>query len=281
MGLQQPRSGSLITFFVLTYAGTWSCWIPIVAMSHSSRTPPTPLWLLGVFAPSLVALALTAWYDGRAGVDALLAQIGRWRLAGRWYLFALGYMVVVKLTGAVLHRVAVGSWPRFGSEGPLILVVATLISTPVQAGEEIGWRGYALPRLAKRIGFRLASIVVGVIWACWHIPQFFLVAADTYQQSFPVWAAEVTALSIAMTWLYAHTNGSLLLMMLMHAAVNNTKDIVPAAVADPTNAFSLHASLVMYLTTVVMWVAGAYFLVRMPHAQPQESERFPTAPAPV
>jgi uncharacterized protein len=262
------RSRGLITFFVLTYAGTWMCWIPIVAMSDWSRTPPTSLWLLGVFMPSLVALALTAWDEGRAGVEALLARIGQWRTSARWYLFAVGYMVAIKLAVAVLQRIAVGSWPRFGPEGPIVMLAAVLVSTPVQAGEEIGWRGYALPRLAQRVGFRVSGVVLGVIWAAWHLPQFFLAAADTYRQSFPIWAVEVTALSIAMTWLYAHTNGSLLLTMLMHAAVNNTKDIVPAAADTAAGTFSLNASLVMYLTAVAMWIAGAYFLVRMPQAQP-------------
>jgi membrane protease YdiL (CAAX protease family) len=89
-------------------------------------------------------------------------------------------------------------------------------------------------------------------------------AADTYGQSFPIWAAEVTALSVAIAWLYAHSNGSLLLTMLMHAAINNTKDIVPSGLANAKNAFSFHASPVTYLTAVCLWIAGTYFLVRMP-----------------
>ena len=67
-----------------------------------------------------------------------------------------------------------------------------------------------------------------------------------------------------MAWLYTNSNGSLPLMMLMHASVNNTKDIVPSAVSNPAGTFSLHASLVMYLTVVVMWIAATYFLIRMP-----------------
>lgn len=108
-----------------------------------------------------------------------------------------------------------------------------------------------------------AALLLGVLWACWHLPQFFFAAADTYRQSFPVWSLEVIALSVAMAWLYTKTNGSLLLMMLMHAAVNNTKDIVPSAVSNPAGTFSLDASLVMYLTVAVMWIAATYFLIRM------------------
>jgi membrane protease YdiL (CAAX protease family) len=195
---------------------------------------------------------------------ALLRPLVQWRVKVRWYLFAVGYMAAVKLIVALAHRLTIGAWPRFGDTPAVVMLMAILLSTPVQSGEEVGWRGYALPRLAQRMGFARGSFLLGVIWACWHLPQFFLMGADTYGQSFPIWAAEVTALSVAIAWLYAHSNGSLLLTMLMHAAINNTKDIAPAGLANAKNAFSLHASPVMYLTAVCLWIAGTYFLVRMP-----------------
>jgi membrane protease YdiL (CAAX protease family) len=259
----EPTS-SIIKFFILTYTLTWACWIPVVAWSTPARPSLRALlWLLGVFAPSLVALALTAKNDGVAAVRALVGRIFQWQVSARWYLFAVSYMAAIKLAAALAHRMAAGSWPQFGHERPVVILVAILISTPVQSGEEIGWRGYALPRLAERMGFASATLLLGLIWACWHLPQFFLLGADTYGQSFPIWALEVIALSVAIAWLYTHTNGSLLLAMLMHAAINNTKDIVPSGIANAKNAFSLHTSLVMYLTTALLWITAAYFLVRM------------------
>src|SRR5207247_9266931 len=132
------------------------------------------------------------------------------------------------------------------------------------AGEEIGWRGYALPRLATRFGLGRASVLLGLIWAAWHLPQFFIPEVDTYGQSFFVYALQVTALSVAMAWLYARTNGSLLLVMLLHAAVNNAKDIVPSALLVATNTFGVSASLVAWLTVTLLWICAAYFLARMP-----------------
>ena len=255
---------SLVTFFCLTYAVTWTCWIPVVATSTAITPIVYLLWLLGTFAPSLVGIALTARDEGRKSVRALLQRILQWRVSGRWYIFAISYIAIIKLIVAVLHRLVSGAWPRFGHEAIVLMLLATLISMPVQSGEEVGWRGYALPRLARCIGYRWGAVVLGIVWACWHLPQFFLEAADTYQQSFPVWSLQVIALSVAMAWLYIRTQGSLLLMMLMHAAVNNTKDIVPSAAANPTNAFSLHASPVMWLTVALMWIAATYFLFRMP-----------------
>ncbi len=194
---------------------------------------------------------------------ALLGRILRWRVAAHWYLFAAGYIAAIKLTVALVHRVATGVWPPFGHEPWYLIVGAIVVSTPVQAGEEIGWRGYVLPRLTRRFGLARASILLGVIWACWHLPQFFIPDSDTYGQSFFVFVLQVTALSVAMAWLYAHTNGSLLLVMLMHAAVNNSKDIVPSAVPGATNPLGLNASLVAWLTVTLLWICAAYFLARM------------------
>lgn len=256
---------SVARFFLLTFILTWACWIPVVTWPRLVGSPlRTPLWLLGVFAPSLVATGLTAWNEGVAGVKALLGRIVDWRVSARWYLFAVSFMAAVKVGVALIYRASTATWPRFGHEGPAIILIAILLSTPVQAGEEIGWRGYALPRLAERMGFARASVLLGLVWACWHLPQFFFYGADTYHQSFPIWSLEVIALSVAFAWLYTHTRGSLLLVMLMHAAINNTKDIVPSGAAHATNPFSLHASSVLYLTAAFLWLTAAYFLLRMP-----------------
>lgn len=250
---------SIVVFFALTYAITWICWLPVVRAAQI--TPALyALWLLGVFTPSIVAILLTA-REGAGRVRDLLARVVRFDVAARWYVFAVGYMAGVKLTVALVHRVVFGVWPGFGHESPAIMLAATLLSTPSQFGEEVGWRGYALPRMIERLGFGGASILLGVLWAAWHLPQFFLHGADTQGQSFPMWTLEVTAISIAIAWLYVKTNGSVLLTMLMHAAINNTKDIVPSAAAGAANVWSLHASPVLYLTTAVLWIVAVYFVL--------------------
>lgn len=256
---------SLLKFFSLTYLVSWSLWIAVAAIPKSSGFQVISgfLYLLGVFAPALVALALTARADGHAGTVDLLRQTVKWSVSARWYVFAIGYMVAIKLAAALLLRVATGAWPAFGHEPLYLMAIAIPFSTPAQAGEEIGWRGYALPRLSASLGLSGASIALGVIWACWHLPFFFISGTEKSGQSFPLYLLSVTALSVAMAWLYWRTNGSLLLTMLMHAAVNNTKDIVPSAVSAATNAFSLSSSRVAWLSVAIMWTCAAYFLVRM------------------
>src|SRR5207247_7532880 len=130
-----------------TYAVSWSCFITAFVLSGSfgSFVPAlsffrTLLLLLGTFTPSLVALALTARDEGVLGIQALLRPVFASRVAARWYLFAIGYLPAIKVTVAVVHRLMTGSWPRFGDEPWYLIVAAIVISTPVQSGEEIGWR---------------------------------------------------------------------------------------------------------------------------------------------
>lgn len=108
----------LVEFFVLTFVVTWAAWVggSVLAARSSDGIFGVggPVFLLGVFAPSLVALTLTMREQGRAGVSHLLARIGRWELDARWYVFAIVYFASVKLAAAAVHRVAAGEWPAFG-----------------------------------------------------------------------------------------------------------------------------------------------------------------------
>jgi len=265
----------LLAFLFLTYAATWTCWTVASAIARRSE-PATPalaalagaVFLLGTFAPALVAVALTERTEGRAATRSLLRRVFAFRVRARWYVFALGYMPAVKLWVALTHRFATGEWPRFGQEEWYLMAAAIAVSTWAQAGEEIGWRGYALPRMSDHFGLAPASVILGIIWAGWHLPLFFVPASDTFGQSFPLYMLQVTALSVAAAWLYWRTNGSLLLVMLLHASVNNTKDMVPSAVPGATNPFALRTWMVAWMTVAVLWIAAAYFLLQMAHARP-------------
>jgi membrane protease YdiL (CAAX protease family) len=265
----------LLTFLSVTFAMTWIAWFVAGAISpgEAARGASALVFYLGVFAPGIVALLMTWRMEGRTAVGALLGRLFQWKVGLRWYAFALGYMGVVKLTAAVLHRLIAGEWPRFGEQPVLLMLAATVFSTVIlgQAGEELGWRGYALPRLAARFGMGTASVLLGVIWAVWHLPLFILEGTGTTDQSFPVYLLQVTALSVAIAWVYHNTGGSLLLTMLLHAAINNTKDIVPSASATPPGVWSLSSSVVSWLTVGLLWMGAAYFLVRIARSQSSRS----------
>jgi len=165
-----------------------------------------------------------------------------------------------------------GSRSTFGS-GYGIGIVFTAIVAAIFGGllgEEIGWRGYALPRLTDRLGKAGASVLLGLVWAGWHLPVFFIPGMDQSGQSLPVYILQVTALSVAMAWLYWHTRGSLLLAVLMHTAINQTKDIVPSRVVDGAgNPWGLSHSPVAWLTVLLLGLNAVYFLARMANDERQ------------
>ena len=266
-GMASGRSrqpGSLLEYFLLAFALTWTCFIA-VAVAIPARSPlGSALLILGAYMPAVAATWCTWRSTGVEGVRELWSRAIQTAVATRWFVFAAVYMAAIKLSVALLHRLLYGGWPRFGGEPWFLLPFAVAFSTPFQAGEEIGWRGYALPRLASRMGPALASLLLGLLWAVWHLPAFFIRDADKFGQSFWVYLLQVTALSVAMAWLVGHSRGSVLTAMLFHAAVNNTKDIVPSVSAQSTHTFGLEASRVAWLTLVLLWACAAYFLARMP-----------------
>jgi membrane protease YdiL (CAAX protease family) len=275
---------ALFGFFGLTYLFSWACFVA-AGTAPIAEQLRGPLFTLGAFGPAIVAWWLTVRADGRAGAAALLRRTLRGDVGAGWYVFAVAFMLVVMLTTALILRVATGVWPRLGAESWFIIAVAIIISTPFQAGEEIGWRGYALPRLARRLGLRRASLLLGVIWAVWHLPLFFVAHTDKTGQSFPLFLLEVTALSVVLAWLFASTNASLLLTMLMHSAVNQTVGVVPSAVPGATRPLALSTSPVAWVTAGVLWICAVYCLIRMPRVDllgllAPRSEIGETAPEP-
>jgi membrane protease YdiL (CAAX protease family) len=264
-----------------TFAITWIAWLSADALSpgEAAHGASGVLFYLGVFAPGIVALGMTWRAGGREAAGALLGRLFQWQVGIRWFAFALGYMAAVKLVAAVLHRLVAGEWPRFGEQPVILMFLAAVFSTMSlgQAGEELGWRGYALPRLAARFGLGRASVLLGVIWAVWHLPLFFIAGTGTTDQSFPIYLLQVTALSVAIAWVYHNTGGSLLVTMLLHAAINNTKDIVPSAPSTPPGVWTPSATLVSWLTVGLLWLGAAYFLARIARSQSSRS----LAPSPL
>lgn len=267
----EPAGSSTVMFFVATFVVTWGSWLgwaalkPAPSEARSTSGPWTLLLFLGIFAPALVAIALTRREQGSLGVRRLLRRLFQWRVPMRWYILALSFMAAVKLGAAFLYRAMTGAWPAFGQQPVYLLIAATIVSTIVlgQAGEEVGWRGYALPRMSTRYGLPIASILLGIIWAAWHLPLFFIPGGDLVGTSFPVYVLLVMPLSVVIAWLYERTGGSLLLTMLMHAAINNTTSIVPSGTAVVNNPFAFRISEMGALTAALLWVVAAWLLISM------------------
>lgn len=219
-------------FFVLAFALTWSCWVPWAIWMQSQAEPATAspmmlLNLLGTFGPAAAALLLTAALAGRRAVGALLGRLRQWRVGAVWYAVALLGCPLLLAAALLLER-ALGDGVHIAWNGLLPQLVVALV---VSLGEEIGWRGYALPELLRRRCALSASLVLGAAWTAWHMPVYFAVV-DTGGVALALdlafYAANITAAAVLFTWLWLHTRGSLLPVVLLHIVFNalNTTALV-------------------------------------------------------
>ncbi len=255
----------LLLFFLIAFLVAWLLFIAASLISNNGQlsTLSHLLIFIGAISPGIVAILITAITQGGAGVKVLIEKISFKNTNAGWYIFALTFFAFVKCLAALIFFLLYKSWPQFGTTSWYVMLGAIAVSTWVQAGEEIGWRGYALPLMSKKIGLAMASVLLGIIWAIWHLPLFYITAADTFNQSFPLYLLQVTGLSVIMAWLLWKVNGNLLPLMVFHAAINNTKDIVPSATEASASPFTLNASPIGWTTAILIWVLAFYLIYAM------------------
>jgi membrane protease YdiL (CAAX protease family) len=223
----------LISFFVIAYAFSWIAWSPWYLSEEGAGVLPYPVsaqpWLaVGIFlGPTLAAFIMTAVTEGRAGVRRLLRRIVLWRVGLRWYLFAFIGVPLLMALGTIIVPGGLASF-QFLGPGYVLTYLATFIPVLIIGGplfEEIGWRGFALPRMQRLHGPLVGSIILGILWGLWHLPEFLV----------PSWAATsggrdllaivkfvmfAIASAIVFTWVFNNTKGSVLMAILVHASVD-------------------------------------------------------------
>ena len=215
---RQARSERwVVVFFLITYAVTGLLWLPILRSGESPSKLSNRLelfLLLATIAPSAVAIILSAVENGREGVRELLGQFGRWRFGAGWYAYAVFLAPLIAVVVLLVSRAMGGHAPAPAAPLQFLIPLAPL-------GEELGWRGYALPRLQHRMPALSAALVIGVIWACWHLPYFAFpdVHPLAFWIGFPLFAVVIIPESVLATWLYNSTLGSVLATFIFHWSI--------------------------------------------------------------
>ena len=237
------RRHPLVVFFVLAYALTWPV-IPLVAISPL-------LGFIGLFGPAIAAIITAAVADGSSGLEDLLGRVVRWRVGVRWYAVALGLPVVLALATAGLH-LALGAPTQIRFAAPSLLqpILFVLI-----VGEELGWRGYALPRLLARRSALAAGLILGLLWGVWHLPTFFVPGPPQLGLPLPAFLLLTLAYSVLFTWVYLHTRGSVLIATLFHGAINLSQGILLAGV-EPAREYWLLAAVYTAAAMVLVFALG-------------------------
>lgn len=212
----------LAWFFALAFGISWGGILVIVAARGVDLSPLQPvegglIFLMMLLGPSLSGLICTALTDGRAGLRALWRSALRWRVAPQWLAVALLTTPAILLT--ILLPLAMVAGPAFrpGLQWPLLAVGFVAGSF-----EEIGWTGFASPRLLERHGLGQAGLTLGLVWAFWHLLVDVRFNAGAMGPLWPVqfavvYLATLTPYRMLMTWVFSRT-GSLFAAILMHAS---------------------------------------------------------------
>jgi membrane protease YdiL (CAAX protease family) len=213
------RRHSLVSFFILAYAINFIMgWIYL----GIGGIPYYPvIWLLQSFSPTISAVLVAGLLGGLPEIKDLLSGFTRWRTGLRWYLAALGFLLG-PLAVAVIYF-ALGNPPAGLAPGVTASILGisffrTLISGPL--GEETGWRGFALPRLQEKFSAFTASVLLGLIWAFWHVPFYLDPVQRAKHIPFLIFIVIDVALALLFTWIYNNTGGSLVATVLAHFSFN-------------------------------------------------------------
>ena len=245
-----PQRHPVLAFFAVTYTTSWVYWV--IALGAFGQHS---LWWIapGVFGPPAAAVTVTALVDGRRGLRELGRRLLLWRVGIRWYVVGL----VVLPTLVVLSYLFLPSGSdQIRDDGwlvvPLYLVFAAVVTIVGGGQEEVGWRGFALPRMQERWGPLRAALLLGALWGTWHLPLFVFVpdynnSGHGFTSIAVMFALFVVAyalgLSVLFAWLSNSTRGSILFVMLVHGFTNAAWAFGPMTRAQSATFYLLSAAL--------------------------------------
>lgn len=260
----QHLAVELVLFFLLSLFA-WAIWIPQalyrLGLAESAVSLQSPANALTVWSPGLAAILLTALTLRGPGLGVLLGTLGRWRVGWYWYVvaiffepvrwwLALGIERVLGLScelGPMPVKVVLGSAPGF------MIVVAVVFTLPNAIGEEIGWRGFALPRLQAWRGAFVASLVLGVFWGLWHIPAWIGQGLSMGFGPMTVRVLSLVATAFVFTWIYNGTSGSLVPVVMYHASIAAKNYLFPNLATQTDEILLWLFVLVLVASTRSQW----------------------------
>jgi len=215
---------SVTLFFVLTFL------IALVMMVPVMLTGIGWFALIAASSSSIAGLIAAALTGGKEGLKQLLSGFTRWRCSPLWYILAI-------LIPAAILIIALGSTAAFGIQFQFqwtvgwAMLIPTFLLTTIQAGlgEEIGWRGFATLKLMETRSALVSSLIVGVVWAAWHIPLYFipstlqsiLVQEIGFPLTLALYSLNIIAFAIVWSWIYLASNRNLWLPVLIHGSTNS------------------------------------------------------------
>ena len=264
------RSHPLISFFIMAYAISWILSIPGVLTQWRILTNDSYylfFFTIKSFGPFVAAYIMIRLLEGQAGVRRWRQSFRQVREGWLWYAVILLGIPAVALLGIIVLPGALASFQGFPPHFVVTYVMSFVLiffgGGPL--GEEPGWRGFALPRLQPRYGALRGTMLLGVFWVFWHLPDFLTSAQRSgpgtnfvalFTINFPIFFLMVMAMAIIFTWVSNHTHGSLFMAILLHASINTFGIVQPLFTAPSVIktdlfmciAFAVPAVLILILT---------------------------------
>jgi membrane protease YdiL (CAAX protease family) len=229
--MKEISNRRLILFFIITFVFSWLLWLPQLLKFNGFPELPDVVGLPGMFAPfgpAVAAFYLVWREDGKEGVKELWKRGWQLNFNKIWLLPALLLGPVTALLTVMVMFLVNGSFSwEYGIPAMMVIPVFLLIYFTNALPEEFGWRGFALDPLQKRTSALGASLILGAIWAVWHLPLFFI--EGTTQAAIPMYQyfLQTIVLAIFYTWLYNNSGRSVLIAILFHAFANTSAAVVP------------------------------------------------------
>jgi uncharacterized protein len=232
-GLQQVmRAHPLFSFFFMAYAFSWIMVIPYILSQWGILHGDFRIaFVIKSFGPFLAAYIMIGITEGKAGLLRFRRSLGQVRAGWQWYVFILLGIPALFLLGMALFPGVLASFQGFPANFPIVYLVTFVLiffgGGPL--GEEPGWRGFALPRLQPRFGALRGTLLLGVLWTFWHLPDYLndaqrggpgtnLVSLLTI--NLPIFLLMVMGMAVIFTWVFNHTRGSVFIAILLHASIN-------------------------------------------------------------
>jgi membrane protease YdiL (CAAX protease family) len=256
--MRSPSSSALLQdvgtrrFFLLAFLLTWGCQLSGLLAHLGVIQGPTewvlPLLGLGALGPLIAAVICSTRRAGGSGNRALFGRLWMPKVAPGWYLvapFVSGALLVAGLAGyALVTRADAGPW-FYLPKAPERIVAMVMFSI----GEEVGWRGYALPRLRQRFGILPANLGLGVLWGLWHLPMFIIAGLSPGLMVVLI-LGFMPAGSVVFGWFFEKTRGSLAIAILLHmgAHLNNSH------LALPANSLPAYVHSVVYVVVALLLI---------------------------
>jgi uncharacterized protein len=245
----------IITYLLITFLFSWIPWGMLYASfkgwisSDIYYNHFILFFRLGSFMPSIMSVFFTVIFYRINGIKELFKKIIIWKINPFYYMFVLFFTLatfyipiwICNFTGLPYKFHVLTNFRNI----LFTFLVILLIGGPL--GEELGWRGYVLPKLQCILNPIYSSLFFGIIWACWHLPLFFIPNTSQFGFPFIIFVIEDIYLATIFTWVYNRTNGSLIFPILFHAAFNTT---VTLLYSNPLSYFvnSLNGYTVIYFS---------------------------------